>query len=393
MNTIDKIKLAYKGLKTHKVRTFLTLLGIIISIAAVYTFMLLGDGLKNIVEDRVLSFGTDVIRITSATGPTMDTLSFTESDLKKIEKIEGIKKVIGVKFSQLQVDYNGQKLTRSIYGYDFNDLEYLFNKLNIQFSSGKFPKNNEKNKIIVGNRIAKTAFFKELKVKDKVIIEENQFLVSGVLKGGSQFLENAIVMNRDKLHELTNSKDYSLIIAIYDTDYDVNEIKDKITSELEKKYSKKAFVVLTPTDLIKTINSILGSITTFIILIAAVSLIISSIGIANTMYTAVLQRTKEIGIMKATGAKNSDIKYMFMIESGILGFIGGSIGIILAIIISHATQEITKNFLNMAIFLIKVKPLEAIILIIFSTFIGMIAGYAPAKKASEVNPIEALRYE
>ncbi|MFA5247531.1 MAG: FtsX-like permease family protein, partial [Candidatus Micrarchaeia archaeon] len=127
--------------------------------------------------------------------------------------------------------------------------------------------------------------------------------------------------------------------------------------------------------------------------IAAISLIVGAVGIMNTMYTAVLERTKEIGIMKAIGAKNSEIMVLFLIESGLLGLVGGVIGVILGYIMGKAAEVIANQMLGSSLLKLYFPPELIIGALLFSFVIGALSGMVPARQASHLRPVDALRYE
>ncbi len=187
-----------------------------------------------------------------------------------------------------------------------------------------------------------------------------------------------------------------MIIAKVSSGTDIEEVAKDVKKELRKdrnlEEGKEDFIVKSPTQLLESFNTILIVLQVMLIGIASISLLVGGIGIMNTMYTSVLERTQEIGIMKSIGAKNSDILTIFLFESGILGFLGGLIGVIIGIILSK-TVEIIASSLGFAL----LKPYISIWLVIgaltFSFLIGIFSGVFPAMQASKLNPVEALRYE
>jgi putative ABC transport system permease protein len=153
------------------------------------------------------------------------------------------------------------------------------------------------------------------------------------------------------------------------------------------------FTILTPEELLATFGIILNIITAFLAGIAAISLLVGSIGIANTMYTSVLERTKEIGTMKAIGARNSDIMLIFLIEAGLLGAIGGVMGILLGMGISKLIEFIVLNILGSNLLKVQFNIYLIVGSFAFSFLIGAFSGLFPARQASRLNPVDALRYE
>ena len=153
------------------------------------------------------------------------------------------------------------------------------------------------------------------------------------------------------------------------------------------------FDILTPEELLGSVQDILNIITAFLAGVAAISLIVGGIGIANTMYTSVLERTSEIGVMKAIGAQNKDILMIFLIESGLLGFVGALIGVVLGYGVSKGIEYIAINQLNTNL-LQAAAPFYLILgCLAFGFIIGSVSGLTPARKAAKTNVVDALRYE
>ena len=153
------------------------------------------------------------------------------------------------------------------------------------------------------------------------------------------------------------------------------------------------FTILTPEELLNSFGAILTIITAFLISVAGISLIVGAIGIANTMYTSVLERTKEIGVMKAIGARNSDILLIFVIEAGLIGAVGGLIGVLIGIGFSKSVEYIAVHQLGTNLLKAALPWYLIFGCIFFSFLIGAVSGILPARQASRIKVVDAIRYE
>ncbi|MBI2107115.1 FtsX-like permease family protein, partial [Candidatus Woesearchaeota archaeon] len=172
---------------------------------------------------------------------------------------------------------------------------------------------------------------------------------------------------------------------------DIPSIQKKVERILDRERGDENFQVVTPTQILEQISQVLGIVQLVLVGIAAISLVVGGIGIMNSMYTSVLERTRDIGVMKAIGAKDSDIMKIFLIESGLMGFVGGIFGVALGTLLSlaigkYATQAGFK-------LLVTVNPQLMLFGLFFAFIIGIMSGALPAYRASQLNPVEALRHE
>jgi len=170
-------------------------------------------------------------------------------------------------------------------------------------------------------------------------------------------------------------------------------IEKKMRKERDEEEGEESFAVSTSEQILETFGSILDVVSAILIGIAAISLLVGGIGIMNTMYTSVLERTKEIGTMKAIGARNKDILLIFLFESGLIGLIGGIIGLTIGMGISKAVEYAIVNFYSIALLKITFDPLLIIGVLAFSFIVGSFAGVLPAIQASRLKPVDALRHE
>ena len=169
------------------------------------------------------------------------------------------------------------------------------------------------------------------------------------------------------------------------------DIERALRKDRDLKEGEEDFSVQTPLQAISTINQILSIIKIIVVGIALISIIVGGIGVANTMYTSVLERKKEIGTMKAIGAKNSDLLWIFIIESGMLGFIGGLIGVILGAGAAVGLSEVANNYFGAEIITVNLSIILMITVLIFSFLLGILFGAIPSYQASKLKPIEALK--
>lgn len=398
----DYFFLAFNNLKRRKMRSWLTMIGIFIGIAAVVALISLGQGLQASIEKQFEALGTDKITITpkGMFGGMPNFNPLTEDDLKIIENVPGVNIATPYVMESFNMKYRSQNKNTLIIGIDPSEYQKLFSQTyTIEF--GRDFKQGDKTKVVLGWNAANKDFDKNVNIGNKVEIGNQSFEVIGILKKtGSPNDDSSIIMPIGSLREITgDEEDVSGIFVGIKAGEDVNKVADEIEKQLKRDRGEKLseesqfFDVLTAEQLLASFGDIISVVQAVLVGIAAISLLVGGIGIANTMYTSVLERTKEIGTMKAVGAKNSDILILFLIESGLLGLIGGVIGIAIGIGLSKIAEYIAAQQLGANLLQASIDPMLIIGALVFSFLIGAISGVFPAMQASKLRPVDALRYE
>ena len=399
----DFLRLSIINLRKRKLRSWLTILGIIIGIGAVVALISLSIGLNKEVERQLKSFGSDKLFITTRGTEfgLSTTVSLKEDDVDVIRRVDGVELVSHILIQKLPVKFKDEIKVVSIIGVPTDEeTEKLFEEVQgFEISEGRQLKKYDKNKVTVGYLLGKGDIFsEEVEVRDKLEIFDNNYKVVGVYKQiGNRQDDSSIIMPINELRKLSNVEDdVTLILVKVKDGYSPTSVKDDVETALRKhknqKEGQETFEVRTSEDVLRLINKLFGTIQIVLIGIGAISLIVGSVGVMNTMYMSVLERTKEIGIMKAIGAKNKDIMLIFLLESGIIGLFGGLFGIVVGIGMAKAVE-----FFASATLFVPLKAYIGIDLVIgallLSFGMGSLAGVLPAKKAAELKPVDALRYE
>lgn len=402
----DYIKFSLEGMRRRKLRSALTMIGIFIGIAAVISLISLGQGLQTSVSEQFQRIGTDKVLVLSGSGfgpPGGAIERMTEHDADVIRKVRGVAVVAGVIDKQVSVKFNDRVKSLSLHGNPLDREEQaLTNEINsIEIENGRNLKKGDKNKVIIGWELANddALFDKVIRVGDNIFIAGEKFEVVGIVKKIGQRIQDLhINIPLETAQELINTEDEFDFIAVrVDKGFSPEDVAESIKKEMRRdrnlKEGEENFNVQTFESISNTFSNIFSVIQAVIIGIAAISLLVGGIGIMNTMYMSVMERTKEIGIMKAIGAKNSHILQIFLIESGIYGLVGGIIGVLVGIGIAKSVEFIATNFLGSNLFKAYLSLPLILGAIAFSFLIGALSGIAPSYKASKLNPVDALRYE
>jgi len=403
----DYAIMAIKNLRRRGIRSWLTLIGIFIGITAVVALISLGNGLQAAVNAQFGISATNVISVqaggVTGFGPpgTGVVNPLTKDDAKAISNLNNVENAIPRNIESVKVEFNN-KLIIGVAGSlpdNKKERDIVYETLQIETEFGKLIEESDSNKILIGNNFldkTKSGFDKSLRVGDKIIIQDRIFEVKGIIeKKGSFIFDNVIMMKDSELESLTNYGEDADVIAVIIKDKDLiektkSDIEDLLRKRRDVKIGNEDFEVSTPQGLLDNVNQIILGVQIFIVLIASISIVVGSIGIVNTMTTSVLERKKEIGVMKAIGARNKDIFYQFFIEAGLLGLVGGIAGILAGTAIGYVGTSALNSFLG-----IITRPDINLILIISSLagsfMIGAISGVIPALRAAHLNPVEALR--
>ena len=401
----DYFLLAFGNLKQRGVRSWLTMLGIFIGIAAVVSLISLGAGLQEAITGQLGSLSIDILTIQnngSGFGPPGSTVAdkLNDPDLELIKNIRGVDKAISRLIRVGSLEYN--EISGFGFGVDIPEeqegMDFVYKSFDLEAEQGRLLRIGDKGKIMLGNNFIDTEDFeKKFQVGKQAKINGKDFEIVGILKSSGSIQMNGVVfMMRDDLEELFMIDDeIDLIIAqVQDKDEIeevAKEIERKLRDDRNEKIEEESFSVESPIQTLNSVNTILNIINLIVIGIAAISLLVGGIGIANTMYTSVIERTKEIGIMKAIGAQNKDILSIFLIESGLLGFVGGIVGAIIGLISAIGLSTLANNSLGGELFTVSISYPLLLGAIGFSFFVGIISGILPALQASKLNIIDALR--
>ncbi|MCH7850452.1 MAG: ABC transporter permease [Nanoarchaeota archaeon] len=397
--------LAFGNLKHRGIRSWLTLIGIFIGITAVVSLISLGEGLKLAVNSQFGISSTELISVraggVSAFGPPGlgDAKPLTIRDLNEIEKISSVKRVVRRNIPPSKLEFNDL----TVFGFSINipdgqDRKFVYDILSLTTVEGRLLKDGDNNKVMLGYNFYSNSVGLEKSIRpgNKILLQGKSFDVVGITKKtGSFIFDNMVYVNEEPLKDLIGYGDEVDLIAVQVKSVDLMErakidIEKVLRRTRDVKIGEEDFEVSTPQAALETVNSVLGGVQTFIVIIAALSIIVGALGIVNTMTTSVLERRREIGIMKSVGATNYHIFLQFFIESGLLGLVGGIVGVILGIGIGFVGTLAIGNFIGAEIKL-KLNILLIASSLVGSFVIGAVAGIVPALKAAKEKPVEALR--
>ena len=407
MTTLDILQETYSALSSNKVRSGLTMLGIVIGISSVIAMVSIGQGAQGTIQSSIQSIGSNLITVSpgvqrgpgvQVSGGQGSARSLTQADADAISKEISLAQAVSPELSgRYQIVSKGKNTNTSVLG---STPSYPTVR-NIETDEGAFiTEQNMKSasKVAVLGPTARDSLFGEgaEAVGQTIRIKNIEFKVIGVTKtkGGSGFSnqDDIIFIPLTSAQRYLIGDNYVTSISIQAQDAEsMGQLQEDVTGLLLDRHNIKDatladFSIFNQADIVAAASSVTQTFTILLGAVAGISLLVGGIGIMNMMLTTVTERTREIGLRKAIGAKRKDINIQFLIEAIMLTFIGGVIGVILGWAISFGISYF-------GILQTSVSTGSVLLAFGVSAFIGIVFGYYPARRASRLNPIEALRYE
>jgi len=386
----EYLSLAIRGILHRRKRSWLTIIGILIGITAVVALISLGQSMQLAVNRQFEEFGYNVITIMPGTlrGFHPSLTATLELDAAELEAVEGVESAGMMFYKSSYIQTEKLEGFLPVMGLSPEMVKIML----LQPASGRLFRPDEPDGALLGPAVAQDL---ELEVGDTFKIEDRPFKVVGVLKkGGNPRNDEGIFVPLQALWEVTGEEGkISIAMVRVEQGYDVDEVADRIKRVLLARRGKEDFTVQTVEQLRKVVNQAIGILGAFLGGIAGISLLVGGIGVMNTMYTAVLERTREIGVMKAVGAKDRQIMWLFLIESGLMGLAGGAIGTLLGVGLNVAAVMAAKRFIEARVLELGISPWLVLGALAFSFVVGALSGLFPARSAAKLPPVEALRYE
>ena len=401
MTIQDTLHETYSALSANKVRSGLTMLGIIIGISSVIAMVSIGQGAQTSIKASIESIGSNLIMVYPGAqrGPGAQVStgrgqarSLVNADAEAIKELETVREVAPELSGRYQVTSKGTNTNTSVVGVTPS---YTVVR-NLEVEEGSFINTGITKTAVIGPTVKTDLFGDSDPIGQAIRIKNIEFKVIGVTKakGGSGFgsQDDMIFIPLSSAQKFLAGEDYLSTISVQASDPDgLTELQQGVTTLLLERHNIKDpaqadFSTFNQADIVATASSITSTFTILLGAVAGISLVVGGIGIMNMMLTTVTERTREIGLRKAIGAKAKDINRQFLVEAVALTFIGGLIGIILGWLISFGVAYF-------GILQTTVSISSILLAFCVSAAIGIIFGYYPARRASRLNPIEALRYE
>ncbi|MFA6328973.1 MAG: ABC transporter permease [Candidatus Micrarchaeia archaeon] len=403
MRLSDIVWYSFTSLRHREIRSWLTILGIVIGIASVVALISIGEGFQNKVNEQLSALGSNTIFITPSSS-TMSMGSVTsagklyQKDVDRLKRIPEISDIARLITGRVDVQFRDKELPSSVAGIEPG----VFEKTTaIEVSEGRFFVDGDRHVAVVGATVANSTFGPKNKValNSYLLMNGTKYRVIGILnKSGGGFgmagsQDGSIYITFDDARPLfkdTIGADEvgAIVVRTHEgsnTDEVVEAIKTEIDASHKVKPDKRDYSVVDPKSIQAAVSSVLSLITLFLGAIAGISLLVGGLAIASSMFTSVLERTHEIGVLKAVGANRDDINRLFLFESGAVGAIGGLLGTAIGLSIVYI-----GSFFGLPA---SINPYIAAFCIAFAFAIGMVSGYFPARQAAELSPVDALRYE
>ncbi len=397
MEAQELFKLAYRSLIANKLRSFLTTLGIIIGVFAIIMLVSVGTGLQTYITNQIQGFGSNLIFVIPGSGTGSRTPGgvvvnkLQLQDAQNIEtKLRNYAQVAPVVQQVSTVKYKSKsEKSTSILGTTANYSETVKNAVverGVSFNETQAKSGAPL--AIIGSTVKNDLFPDSNPIGKRIFIGNNIYTITGILKKRGAIFgidqDKVIVIPINAAKKQFGVTQINAIYVAANKDSQIRFVENQIKKVLLKRLTEDDFTVQSAESSLEIVGNITNVLTIALGGIAAISLLVGGIGVANIMLVSVTERTREIGLRKALGAKRSDILKQFLLEAVMLSLTGGIIGIVIGM---------TGSFILAKLLVSSVTPWSIVLAFTFSILIGVIFGMAPALRASKLSPIEALRYE
>lgn len=399
------LKLAFGMVRGSKLRSWITIIGVVVAVASVITIISAGELMEKQVTHEIEKLGGDVISVSARMAETDEKEpELTKSDVLVIKGIPSVEYVDRRLNLYSKISFGDKESYSMVTGVDPSVWPKITDD---KVEKGRMLQPGDKNVIVISNYLANEEFNRKISINQVITIGNKPFRVVGILEkdsgGLASLFSGGIYAPYESVYDIEQESGYtvpkkkgtydSLEIKLKenaDTDLAVRDIEEKLRMSRHVTEKNQDFYVSSAKSIIESSKSIIGGITLFLSFIAGISLIVGAFGISNTMFTAVLEKTKEIGIMKAIGAKNEDILLLFLFNSGLIGLSGGFLGLLIGVLITQLVSLVMALQLGMPFeFYVSVKAVT--VALIVSIGAGLLAGAVPAYNASKLKPVDALR--
>jgi len=400
----EYFKIALRNLKTRSLRSWLTILGIVIGIFLIISLLSLSEGIKEAINQQLETMGGDMIMVMPGSeenlmGMMMGGEVLEREDIMAIEKTKGVEDVLIMSYRGIVARYKEEAKMVFLTGLPWDQgLEILEKFQGWSLSEGRWPVPG-KREIIVGKQWVIDIFKEKVRVDEEIVMKGIKFKVVGILNSlGNKSDDSNIYLDIGLYQDLTGEKRGSARVAMVkieeglSADKVAEDLKESLQKTRKRRFGEDTadFAVVTSEKIMGITNNVLGIIQSAIMFFASIAILVGGIGITNTMFTSIRERTREIGVMKAIGAKNSTVLTIFLIEAGIIGLVGGAGGIILGIICAKII-ELYSQANPLFYFSVSVSPGLILFGLAFSLLVGCLSGFFPARQAAKLKPVEALR--
>ncbi len=402
MSLKEYFKIAIKNLMTRPLRSWLTILGIVIGVFLITSLLSISEGLQNTIMKELKMIGKDIVIIVPGEATNFVTaflghLKLSDEDLKAIRKTEGVEAVVPVIDKTEIVRYRGESKPILISGSDWrNSLEIYQTDMGLSLKEGRWPVAGKK-EVVVGSLIPEE-IFKDLIINTYLSIQGRNYEIVGILNSmGSKMDDSLVHLDADIFKEITGErKGANQALAKIKSGYSPETVAENIKENLKEVQKRRQgqdeipFSVLTSEKVGGIVSNVTGVIQLAVFSFASIAIAVGGIGIMNTMYTSVHERTREIGILKAVGAKSSVITFLFLVESGIIGVVGGLGGLLPGLALAKLIESVAQVH---PVFYIEASfsPFILFFGVSFSFFVGCLSGFLPARRAASLKPVDALR--
>ena len=395
---LETFSVAFNNIRNQKLRSYLTLLGIVIGIAAIVSLIGIVQGLQNFIGSELQSLGMNSIFVEPGsemgmTNAVSRSLKADDSDV--IRGVPGVKDATGFWETSATMKFKDQEAEVLLVGMEPDKMFMLEDMGYVEITEGREFTNTDMFSVGLYSDFAEETFDDPIQLRQTVELNGKKFRVIAISKpntfASSFGASNMVLVTKDVVQKNFDEEDPVELIVTVNNTSEITDVQEEIEKRLEKKHGSKDFYTMTSENLLSGADAILGLVGLVVFVIAGISLLVGGIGIMNTMLMTVMERTREIGIMKAIGASSNLVLSLFLFEAGLIGLIGGILGVVIGALIG-LLASVAASYEG---FPFSALPSMELIggALIFSLVVGMISGWIPANRAAKMDPVEALRFE
>jgi len=397
INLIEVSRIVLGYFSEKKGRVFLTLAGIIIGIFTFSFFIFMAQGLSNAITEQFESLGVNVLTVNPAgaqAGPSGGE-GLTDTDIARIEQVvTGVNYIASSISTSANFELGNEEENFFALGYSEENLRDVFRDLGVEAEQGRLLEQRDRGAILVGAGVANQGYQdQEIQLGNVMRVDDRSFRVIGIMEEqGDFFVDNSIFMPIRDVELISGQSTYGEIRVSFREGTDLEEMQERIENQLNPNPDEPEVDVISPQQVIDQLNEIVGVLTMVIAFVSSIALLVGGVNVMNTIHASVIERSKEISVMKAIGATNLDIKKIFFVESALYGLVGSTVGFLLSFGVAKLISVFIDVFTSFSVPVYFDYSLF-IGVVLFTTVLTVIFGLYPASQSAKVKPIDNLNEE